>query len=103
LAVTIIAGLASALTALVVISIVIAVAILRYCLYDIHVIINRALVYGTLTALLALIYVAGVVGIGGIVRAVAWQKSDSFVVAASTLGVAAMFLPARHRIQGFID
>ncbi len=78
-------------------------AILRHRLYDIDVIINRALVYGALTAVLAFVYVAGVVGVGGTLRQVGGQESNSFAVAASTLVVAALFRPARARVQAFID
>jgi hypothetical protein len=46
---------------------------------------------------------AGVVGVGGVARALAGGETNSIVVAASTLGVAALFAPARARIQGFID
>ncbi|HEU4487795.1 MAG TPA: hypothetical protein VFS38_00750 [Actinomycetota bacterium] len=100
---TIIGGIASGFTAQVLIPIAIAVAILRYRLYDIDLIINRALVYGTLTALLALIYVAGVVGIGGLLREVSGRGTNNLAVAVSTLAVAAIFRPARTHIQGFID
>ncbi len=79
------------------------IAILKYRLYDIDVIINRTLVYGGLTATLALVYVAGVVVLGGSLRAVTGQTSNNVAVAASTLGVAALFGPARSRIQSFID
>ena len=78
-------------------------AILRHRLYDIDVIINRALVYGGLTAVLALVYVAGVVVVGGTLREMSGQESNSFAVAASTLAVAGLFRPARGRVQGFID
>lgn len=78
-------------------------AMLRYRLYEIDRIINRTLVYGLLTALLALIYVGGVVGIGALLRVASEQESNALVVAASTLAVAALFGPARRRIQGFID
>jgi hypothetical protein len=78
------------------------IAILRYHLYDIDLIINRTLVYGALTAVLALVYVAGVVGVGSLVRGATGQD-NSLVVAASTLVVAGLFRPARARIQGFID
>jgi hypothetical protein len=78
------------------------VAILRYRLYDIDVIINRTLVYGTLTASLVLVYLGGVVGSQYLLRALTGQESQLAVVA-STLAVAAMFNPLRVRIQGFID
>jgi hypothetical protein len=81
----------------------IGIAILRYRLYDIDVIINRTLVYGALTAVLALVYVTGVVGIGSLVREVTGQERNTAVVAATTLAVAALFRPARSGIQGFID
>jgi len=81
----------------------VGVAILRHRLYDIDVIINRALVYGGLTAVLALVYVAGVVGVGGTLRGVSGQENNSFAVAASTLAVAGLFRPARGRIQALID
>jgi hypothetical protein len=78
-------------------------AILRYRLYDIDLIINRTLVYGALTAVLALVYVGGVVGVGGLVREATGQQDNSLVIAATTLVVAALFRPARARIQAFID
>ncbi len=79
------------------------IAILKHRLYDIDVIINRTLVYGGLTAILALVYIAGVVVLGGALRSVTGQSNNSLAVAASTLGVAALFRPARSRIQSFID
>jgi hypothetical protein len=79
------------------------IAVLRYRLYDIDVIINRTLVYGAVTALLALVYVAGVVGVGGLLRDLTDGESNDIAVAASTLAVAGLFRPARARIQGFID
>jgi hypothetical protein len=78
-------------------------AILRYRLYDIDFIINRTLVYGALTGVLALVYVGGVVGVGGLVREATGQQDNGLVIAATTLVVAALFRPARARIQGFID
>ena len=89
--------------ALVILTLGISAATLRYRLYEIDVIINRTLVYGALTAVLGFIYVAGVAGVGGLVRAATGQDRNNLVVAASTLVVAAMFRPARARIQSFID
>ncbi len=79
------------------------VAILRYRLYDIDIIINRALVYASLTAVLALIYIGASVGIGSLVRKLTGQQENDIVVAASTLLVAALFGPARTRIQANVD
>jgi hypothetical protein len=79
------------------------VAIFRYRLYDIDLIINRTLVYGALTTVLALVYLGGVVGVGGLVREITGQERNNLVVAASTLAVAGVFRPARTRIQAFID
>ncbi|MDP9343080.1 MAG: hypothetical protein M3Q23_13530 [Actinomycetota bacterium] len=80
-----------------------ALAILRYGLYEIDVIINRTLVYGALTALLAGVYVGGVFGLGAVARSVSGGKNNSLVVAVSTLAVAALFRPARRWVQAFID
>ncbi|HZA93426.1 MAG TPA: hypothetical protein VE420_12430, partial [Gemmatimonadales bacterium] len=80
----------------------IAVAIFRYRLYNIDVIINRALVYGSLTAMLALVYVGGVVGLQYAFRSLTGGESQLAVVA-STLLIAALFNPLRRRIQHVID
>jgi hypothetical protein len=79
------------------------IAILRYRLYDIDLIINRTLVYATLTAVLSIVYLGGVVGVGGLVRGLTGQERNNLVIAASTLAVAGAFRPARTRIQAFID
>ena len=78
------------------------VAILRHKLYDIDQIINRALVYGSLTATLALVYVGGVVGLQTVFRVLTGQESTLAVVA-STLVIAALFGPLRRRVQVFVD
>jgi hypothetical protein len=74
------------------------IAILRYRLYDIDRIINRTLVYGLLTALLGAVY-AGVVLVLGQLSGGIGTKPPSWAVAGATLAVAALFQPARHRIQ----
>jgi hypothetical protein len=78
------------------------VAILRYRLYDIDVIINRTLVYGPLTVSLVAVYFGGIVVLQSVLRALTGQESTLAVVA-STLAIAALFNPLRKRIQGFID
>ena len=83
------------------IPVTVALAILRYRLYDIDRVINRTLVYGALTAILIGIYVAMVFGIQALLAPVT-AKSD-LAVAASTLAVAGLFRPVRTRVQGFID
>ena len=80
----------------------VGIAILRDRLYDMDFIINRALVYGPLTATLALVYVGGVVGLQAVFRVLTGQESTLAVVA-STLAIAALFNPLHRRIQTFID
>ena len=84
------------------VAISIGIAILRYRLYDIDVIINRTLVYGTLTATLAAIYFSSVVLLQTAFRALTGEGSQLIVVA-STLAIATLFNPLRHRIQDGID
>jgi hypothetical protein len=78
------------------------VAILRYRLYDIDLLINRTLVYGSLTAMLALVYFGGVTLLQSILRTLTGQESTLAVVA-STLAIAALFNPLRRRVQAFVD
>jgi hypothetical protein len=79
------------------------IAILRYRLFDIDVIINRALVYGALTAVLVLVYAGSVVAIGAIAGALSPENNKNLAVAGSTLVVAALFGPFRRTLQSFID
>jgi hypothetical protein len=82
----------------------IGLAILRYRLYDIDLLINRTLVYGTLTVLLALVYVGLVIGLQALVHLLTGQVSQSpVVIVASTLAIAALFQPVRSRVQRVID
>ncbi len=78
------------------------IAILRHHLYDIDLLINRTLVYASLTAMLALVYLAGVVGLQAALRALTGQES-ALAVVASTLAIAALFNPLRRRVQGVVD
>ena len=80
----------------------IGLAILHSRLYDIDVIINRALVYGPLTTLLVVIYFGCVVGSQYIIRILTGQDSTLAIVA-STLAIAALFNPLRRYLQNFID
>ena len=77
-------------------------AVLRYRLYDIDLLINRTLVYGSLTAMLVAVYVGGVVGLQALLRLLSDQESTLAVVA-STLVIAALFNPLRRRVQAFVD
>jgi hypothetical protein len=79
-----------------------AVAIMRYHLFDIDLVINRTLVYGSLTLSLAALYIGGVVGLQAVFRAITGQSSD-LAIAIVTLTVAALFNPWRRRLQSFID
>ena len=80
----------------------IAIAILRYRLYDIDLIINRTLVYSTLTAMLVALYFGGIVVLQRLFVLLTGQQSTLAVVA-STLAIAALFNPLRRRIQSLVD
>jgi hypothetical protein len=82
----------------------IGVAILKYRLYDIDLLINRTLVYGSLTAALVALYFAGVTATQAIFGALTDQvEQPQLAIVVSTLIIAALFNPLRRRIQGFID
>jgi hypothetical protein len=82
----------------------VGVAILRYRLYEIDLLINRTLVYGALTAMLAAVYFGGVATTQTIFRALTGQEQQpQLSIVVSTLVIAALFNPLRRRIQGFID
>jgi hypothetical protein len=86
------------------IPVTVGIAILRYRLYDIDLIINRTLVYGTLTATLLAVYFGGVATSQAILRALTGQEQQpQLAVVVSTLVIAALFNPIRRRIQSFID
>jgi hypothetical protein len=81
-----------------------SIAVLRYRLYEIDLIINRTLVYGSLTAVLALVYFSGVAAIQAIFRTMTGhEQQPQLAVVLSTLVIAALFNPLRRRIQAFID
>jgi hypothetical protein len=82
----------------------IGISILRNQLYDIDRLINRTLVYGLLTVLLALIYLVGVVLLQNLVNGLTGKAGQSpLIIVGSTLAIAALFQPLRRRIQAIID
>jgi hypothetical protein len=84
------------------IPVAIGIAILRYRLYEIDRLINRTLVYGLLTAILGAVYASVVLVLGQVFGGVG-RDPPSWAVAAATLAVAALFQPARRRIQAVVD
>jgi hypothetical protein len=82
--------------------IAVGAAILRYRLYDIDRLINRTVVYGLLTVLLGVIYAGIVLTLGQLFGGLG-DDPPSWVVASATLAVAALFQPARRRIQQGVD
>lgn len=80
----------------------VGIAVLRYRLYDIDLVINRTLVYGSLTVCLALVYLGSVVGLQRLLSPMVGEGNQLSIVA-STLLIAALFGPLRRRVQGIID
>jgi hypothetical protein len=84
--------------------IAVGIAVLRYRLFDIDVIINRTLVYGSLTGTLALVYFGSVTATQAVLQAFTDQEElPQLVIVASTLAIAALFSPLRRGVQTFID
>ena len=80
------------------------VAIVKHRLYDVDLVINRTLVYGTLTVMLAIVYFGGVATTQAVFRTITGQERlPQLAVVASTLAIAALFDPLRRRVQRFID
>src|SRR5919107_3392044 len=80
------------------------VAITRYRLYEIDIVINRTLVYGALTAALVAVYFGGVATLQALLRALSGQEQQpQLAIVVSTLAIAALFNPLRRRIQSFMD
>jgi hypothetical protein len=89
--------------ALVTLPLSMGIAILKYRLYDIDLIIRRTLIYSVLSGLLAFVYFGSVVLLQAIVRGLTGQTQSQLVVVISTLGIAALFSPVRRRVQDLID
>jgi hypothetical protein len=97
-----VASLALLLTVYPSIPVAVGIAVLRHRLYDIDIIINRTLVYGSLTAMLVVLYFGGIVVLQRVFVLLTGQGSTLAVVA-STLLIAALFNPLRGRVQALVD
>jgi len=96
-------GVALGTPALIGLPIATALAIFRYRLYDVDRVVNRALVYATLTSILALAYLSSVIFLQLALRVFTGEGQPQWATVISTLAAAALFLPARQRVQRFID
>jgi hypothetical protein len=96
------AGYVLTLVGLIGVPISMGIAILRYRLFEIDLIINRTLVYGALTAILALLYFGSVTALQSLFSLLTGQ-GNTLAIVATTLAIAALFNPLRRRIQSFID
>jgi hypothetical protein len=83
--------------------VVLTIAILRYRLWDVDLLIRRTLIYGALTSVLAVVYLAAVVVLQTMFTALTGAQRSELVTVLSTLTIAALFVPLRHRLQAFID
>ncbi len=81
----------------------IGLSILRYRLFDIDILIRRTLQYSLLSGLIALTYFGLIIVLQSAFTALTGQAQNDFVTVASTLAIAALFLPLRRRVQDFID
>jgi hypothetical protein len=92
------------ITAFATLYVAVGIAVLKYRLYEIDLLINRTLVYGVLTATLVVVYFGGVAATQTIFRALTGQQEQpQLAIVVSTLVIAALFNPLRRRIQAFID
>lgn len=96
-------GTLDGLLGFVVLPIAIGIAILRYRLWDIDLIIRKTLTYGLLSALLVAIYFLTIVALQRLVSSVTGTEQNEIITVASTLLIAALFIPLRHRVQSVID
>jgi hypothetical protein len=81
----------------------VTIAVLRYRLWDVDLLINRTLVYGLLTGILALVYFGTVVLLQSVLRTLTGQEQSEIVTVISTLAIAGLFTPLRRRLQAIID